>query len=311
MRELHDGPIDNPTDGPSMNGALAMALTRTEPRLAYRTFGQQGPPVLFIMGFGMPGAVWGPQVGELQRDHRCCHYDHLGIGDSDRGPFLRTMSAMAEDATRILDELSWDRAHMVGVSMGGMIAQELALQYHDRCRSLTLIATHGGARIASLPTLLGMRLFLRGLFGGRKARLESLPRLLYPDEFLESMDPSGLRESLNVRLGRPPPLRAVLGQLYAVWGHSTESRLSQIGLPTLLVRPGKDILVRPTQTDRLAQRIPNARVLRFDDAGHGVTFQKAAMLNAALRAHFASADHDARESMSCIDPTSQRIAPGS
>ncbi|MBW2162585.1 MAG: hypothetical protein JRH14_21940, partial [Deltaproteobacteria bacterium] len=66
-----------------------------------------------------------------------------------------------------------------------------------------------------------------------------------------------------------------------------ESRLTQIDLPTLLVRPGKDILIRPTQTDRLAERIPSARVLRFDDAGHGVTFQKAAELNTALREHFA------------------------
>jgi 3-oxoadipate enol-lactonase len=221
------------------------------------------------------------------------------------------MSAMAEDATRILDDLSWNRAHIVGVSMGGMIAQELALRFQDRCQTVTLIATHGGAGIASFPTLQGMRLFLRGLFGGRKARLESLPRLLYPDEFLESMDPSGLRENLDVRLGRPPPLRTVLGQLYAVWRHSTESRVSQIEVPTLLVRPGKDILVRPTQIDRLARRIPHARVLRFDDAGHGVTFQKAAMLNAALREHFACADHDTRESMSRVDPTQQRIAPGS
>jgi pimeloyl-ACP methyl ester carboxylesterase len=100
--------------------------------------------------------------------------------------------------------------------------------------------------------------------------MRSLPRLLYPDEFLESIGPEAIRSHLDVRLGHPPALRTVLGQLYAVMRHSTESRLSQIELPTLLVRPGKDILIRPTQTDRLAERIPNAQVLRFDDAGHGV-----------------------------------------
>ena len=63
------------------------------------------------MGFGMPGEVWAPQVDELQKDHRCCHYDHLGVGDSDRGPLFRTMPEMAEDALRILDELRWVRAH--------------------------------------------------------------------------------------------------------------------------------------------------------------------------------------------------------
>ena len=243
--------------------------------------------MLFIMGFGMPGAVWSPQVDELQSDHRCCHYDHLGVGASEPGPLLRTIPAMADDAVRILDDLSWDRAHVVGVSMGGMIAQELALRSADRCRTLTLIATHGGAPIASLPTLKGMGLFLKGLFGGPKARMQSLPRLLYPPEFLETIGADGLRAHLKVRLGQPARLRTVLGQLFAVWRHSTEARVSQIDIPTLLVRPGKDILIRPTQTDRLAKRIPNARVLRFDDAGHGVTFQKASELNAALRTHFA------------------------
>lgn len=238
------------------------------------------------MGFGMPGAVWGPQVDDLSRDHQCCYYDHLGVGDSDRGPLLRTIPAMAEDAVRILDELSWNRAHIVGVSMGGMIAQELALRSADRCHSLTLVATHGGAPIASLPTAKGMWLFLKGLFGGRRTRMRSLPRLLYPDDFIRSMG-ANLREHLDVRLGRPPPLRTVFGQLYAVLRHSTESRLSEIEMPTLLVRPGKDILIRPTQTDRIAARIPNPEVIRFDDAGHGVTFQKARELNAALRTHFA------------------------
>jgi pimeloyl-ACP methyl ester carboxylesterase len=123
-----------------------------------------------------------------------------------------------------------------------MIAQELALRSADRCQSLTLVATHGGAPVASLPTLRGMRFFIQGLFGGQKNRMRSLPRLLYPDEFLESIGPKAIRSHLDVRLGHPPALRTVLGQLYAVWRHSTESRLSQIQSPTLLVRPGKDIL---------------------------------------------------------------------
>lgn len=262
------------------------ALTRSEPRLAYRVFGDRGAPVLFIMGFGMSGRVWGPQVDELRRDHRCCHYDHLGVGDSERGPFFPTIRSMAGDGLRIMDDLSWDRAHVVGVSMGGMIAQEIALAAPDRCRTLTLIATHGGAPFGSLPTLGGMWLFLRGLIGGTQTRLRSVPRLLYPDEYLKSIDPVAFKAHMHERLGKPASLRTVVGHLQAVWRHRTESRLSQIDLPTLLVRPGKDILIRPTQTDRLAKRIPHAEVLRFEDAGHGVTFQKAAELNAALRAYF-------------------------
>ena len=111
-----------------------------------------------------------------------------------------------------------------------------------------------------MPTAKGMWFFLRGLFGGKKVRLKSLPRLLYPEAFVDSMG-GELSSHLEVRLGNPPKLRTVLGQLHAVMRHSTESRLSQIQTPTLLVRPGMDILIRPTQTDRLAARIPNAEVL--------------------------------------------------
>ena len=274
---------DRVSDGASVR---ANALTGTEPRLAYRVFGRRGTPVLFVMGFGMSGRVWAPQVDELQRDHLCCHYDHLGVGDSERGPLFPTIRSMAGDGLRIMDDLSWDRAHVVGVSMGGMIAQELALSAADRCRTLTLIATHGGVPFGSLPTLAGMWLFLRGLFGGKETRLRSVPRLLYPDDYLRSIDPVAFKAHMNERFGKPASLRTILGHLQAVWRHRTESRLSQIDLPTLLVRPGKDILIRPTQTDRLAKRIPHAEVLRFDDAGHGVTFQEAAELNAALRDHF-------------------------
>ncbi len=267
-------------------GAEFSALTCSEPRLAYRVFGERGAPVLFIMGFAMSGRVWGPQVDGLRRDHRCCHYDHLGVGDSERGPIFPTVRSMAGDGLRIMDDLYWDRAHIVGVSMGGMIAQEIALAAPDRCRTLTLIATHGGAPFGSLPTLAGMWLFLRGLVGGTETRLRSVPRLLYPEEYLRSIDPIAFKAHMQERLGKPASLRTVVGHLQAVWRHRTESRLSLIDLPTLLVRPGKDILIRPTQTDRLTKRIPHAEVLRFEDAGHGVTFQKAAELNAALRGHF-------------------------
>ncbi len=270
--------------------ASVTALTGTEPRLAYRVFGERGAPVLFVMGFGMPGGVWGPQVDELQRDYLCCHYDHLGVGRSERGPLFPTIRSMAGDALRIMDDLSWDRAHVVGVSMGGMIAQEIALSTPDRCRTLTLIATHGGAPGASLPTPEGTWLFTHGLVGGRQARLQSLPRLLYPDEYLKKVDRIAFDAHMGERLGKRASLRTVIGQLLAVWRHRTKGRLSQIRLPTLLVRPGKDILIRPTRTDRLAKRIPHAEVLRFDDAGHGVTFQEAARLNAALREHFDKSD---------------------
>ncbi|MEM7134930.1 MAG: alpha/beta hydrolase [Myxococcota bacterium] len=265
------------------------AKTRTAPRVAYRVFGEAGEPVLFIMGFGMPGGVWSPQVNALRRDFRCCHYDHLGLGDSETGSALPTIRSMAVDAIRILDDLGWERAHVVGVSMGGMIAQELALGFPERCATLTLVATHGGARGAGIPTARGLWYFLKGLLGGSNVRLRSLPKLLYPQAFLDGIDRESFDSHMRTRLGRKAPPRTIAGHFAAVSRHSTEDRVGTLGMPVLLVRPGLDILIRPKQTDRLAARIPGARVLRFDDAGHGVTFQKQEELNAALREHFAQA----------------------
>ncbi|MGB5812818.1 MAG: alpha/beta hydrolase [Polyangiales bacterium] len=278
-------------DSSSANGAPTAVvqerrLTGSAPRLAYRVFGAQGDPVLFIMGFGMPGAVWGPQVSALKNDYRCCHYDHLGVGDSEPGSMFPTVEGMARDAVRVLDDLGWERVHVVGVSMGGMIAQELALHAPERCQSLTLVATHGGAPGAFLPTPEGLWHFTRGIVGGPKGRMRSLPKLLYPPSYLDRVDHKVFAAHMGTRLGKPAVPRTVFGQLLAIWRYRTEARLPQIQAPTLLVRPGLDILIRPRQTDRLAVRIPHAAVVRFEDAGHGVTFQKANELNAALREHF-------------------------
>ena len=264
--------------------------TRSRPHIGYQVYGGEGPPALFIMGFGMPGFVWKPQVEGLKSSYSCCHYDHLGVGESDPGPQLPTMRSMAKDALRVMNDLGWERAHIVGVSMGGMIAQELALRHEDRCRSLTLIATHAGGLFAARPTLEGLRCFIRSVSSRGEDRVKALERLLYPPDFIETLDPEERRKGTASRLKKPPSFGTVRRHLMAVNRHRSESRLGQLSLPTLLVRPGMDILVRPTQIDRLAKRIPNADIVRFDDAGHGVTFQKAAELNAALRRHFGQAD---------------------
>ena len=118
-----------------------MPFTPTAPRIAYTIHGTSGPPVLLVMGLGMRGVVWRPQVEVLERDHRLLTFDNRGIGESDDAPGPWRIPDMAEDALRVLDAARFSSAHVVGVSMGGMIAQELALRAPRRVRSLTLIVT--------------------------------------------------------------------------------------------------------------------------------------------------------------------------
>lgn len=273
-----------------------MPLTDSTPRLLFETEGQDGPRVLLIMGFGMSGAMWRPQVDGLGATHRVAFYDHLGVGGSEPPSRRPSMRTMAGDAQRVLDALGWDQAHVVGVSMGGMIAQELTLRAPERVRSLTLIATHAGGLRAALPPLRGLARFVEANTGDAAARVRALKSLLYTPEFLAAGDAEKLDARILQMASRRAPRKTVLGHLGAVLGHRTRRRLSAVRTPTLIVRPDGDILVKPGNNDVLAAHIHGARLVRYSDAGHGVTFQCADRLNADIAAHIADAERAARVS---------------
>lgn len=247
------------------------------------------------MGFGMRGAVWSPQLETLPKHHRVCYFDNRGVGQSDEtGRFLR-MEELAEDTSRVLDELGWRSAHLVGVSMGGMVAQELALREQRRFRSLTLIATHAGGVRACLPKPNGLRYFAIANMTRRQRRFEALERLLYPESFLKVVDKERMRKRMGEQVGHPAPKATALAQISAVVRHRTRRRLAGIRLPTLIIRPGKDILINPKNSDVIHKAIPQSRLLRIDDAGHGAVFQSARKINEALLDHFRAADERTQE----------------
>src|SRR5690606_19973287 len=148
----------------------------------YEVVGDGGPPVLLVMGFGMTGAAWGPVVERLSGDHRVCWYDVRGLAQSTPGRLDRhTLPDLADDAAALLDHLGRDAAHVAGISMGGMIAQHLALRHRPRVRSLTLIATHACGR-ASLPGFKALRYFVEANVTRGEARLHAMRGLLFPPE---------------------------------------------------------------------------------------------------------------------------------
>lgn len=260
----------------------------SSPKLAWWRAGDEGPDVLLIMGFGMQGKVWAPQTQDLSRDHRVLYFDNRGIGQSERGPRRTwTMRDMAADACRVLDEAGVARAHIVGVSLGGMIAQHLALNHPERVDTLSLIATSPGGGIHRVfPGTDGLKLFLRANGNKGDGRIALLQQLLYPPEFLAECDVEAMAASMDLRFGQPAPLGARVGQVSAVLRHDARPHLSNIRMPTLIVRPGKDLLVDARGSDALAAGIPNAKVLRLEGAGHGAILQCAGEINVALREHF-------------------------
>lgn len=267
-----------------------MQQTLTSPRIAYARVGERGPDVLLVMGLGMRGEIWRPQLDRLGGDHRVVYFDNRGIGQSEALRGFPTVRDFARDALRVADAAGLERFHLVGVSLGGMISQELTLAAPERVRSLTLLATHAGGPMGLVPTARGLGYFVRA-FGLRgAARIEAMQRILYTPRFLDRVDRKVLAERIAAQAGDPPKQRTTVGQLLAVARHDTRARLRDVRVPTLVLKPADDVLVRPEHSHTLARGIPNARMHTVYDAGHGLMFQNADEVAEAIRGHIAQCE---------------------
>jgi pimeloyl-ACP methyl ester carboxylesterase len=267
-----------------------MHRTPTAPHLAYERAGDVGPDVLLVMGLGMRGDVWRPQIERLRGDHRLVWFDNGGIGESDALRGFPTIRDFARDALRVADAAGLTRFHVVGVSLGGMISQELTLLAPERVRSLTLVATHAGGPGGLVPLPRGLYHFTRAFALRGDARADALQQILYPPRFLREVDRAALAERIAQQSGAPPNPRTTVRQLLAVARHDTRARLPSLRVPTLVIKPEDDVLVRPTHADLLASRIPGARLHAVKGAGHGLLFQCADEVTGAIRAHIAGHD---------------------
>lgn len=251
-----------------------------------------GDGVLLIQGVGVVGNGWRPQLDRLARDHLAATWDHRGIGGSSLGAAPLSIGRLADDALALLDALGLARAHVVGHSMGGVIAQELALRARDRVRSLALLCTfdRGKHAVALTPTM--MRLGLRTRVGTRRMRrLAFLQMVLAPDE-LAQVDRDALAAELaplfGHDLGDQPPI--VMPQLRALAAHDASPRLAELaGIPTLVLSARHDVIARPRYGQALAAAIPGARYVEANDAGHGVPLRQPDWLDGVLREHFGGA----------------------
>ncbi|GDX78710.1 alpha/beta hydrolase fold protein [Deltaproteobacteria bacterium] len=255
-------------------------------RLHYEVAGH-GDPVLLIMGFAVPGSGWRLQVEALAAHHRVITFDNRGVGRSDAPTGLYSTDQMAADAVALLDHLSVEQAHVVGISMGGMIAQKLALRHRERVRTLALLATHGGGP-AALPALSTLRRFLtlqRATDPAQRFRL--FTEILFTPAFVAEHG-DRLRAGMQTDLLEQGQSAAGFrGQMSAIIGHRTGARLGELkGLPTLLLHGEADAIVNPANARLLHQWMPWATLRTLPGVGHGINVQARDTVNQALLAHF-------------------------
>jgi len=230
-------------------------------RLKWESQGE-GAPLLLVHGLGYTREGWGPQRELLARRYRVLSYDNRGIGESEIPPGPYSVAELAGDAVQVLDEAGVERAHVLGASLGGMVAQVLAAEQPERVDRLVLAGTTpGGAAAYPLPqqTLALM------------AEAASLPPEVALRRFVENALAPGspfVDEVLAYRQQHPPDPAGWVAQAAAGSTWDADGRLARIGAPTLVVAGTADAVVDPRNAQLLADAIPDARVELIDGAGH-------------------------------------------
>jgi pimeloyl-ACP methyl ester carboxylesterase len=254
-----------------------------------------GPALLMIQGVGVAGSGWRPQVDALSARYRTVSFDNRGLGRSSLGSDELTIERMAADALAIADAEAIDRFHLAGHSMGGLIAQHVAVTARPRVISLSLLCTFGSGKDgARLPPAMMMRA-IRTRIGTRAMRRQAMLALVVAPQRLAAADRDRLGAEMAALFGHDladqPPI--VMKQLksMSVYG-ATRGLGSLADLPTLVVSGAHDLIARPALGRALAEAIPNARDVEFADAGHALPIECTAKTNELLLAHLSAADSE-------------------
>jgi len=230
--------------------------------------GGEGEPLLLIQGMSATHLTWGrPFLDEMERSFECIVFDNRGMGLSGEAEMPFTIADMAGDTAGLLDALGLDTVHVVGISMGGMIAQELALAHPDRIRTLTLGATYCGGPEGTLMEPEDLQMLGAALASGDRDQV-------YRAMWEINMSP-GFREEesryaafTEMAAALPAPKQVIMQQMRACGFHDTSERLGSLTPPTMVVHGDADRLLGPGNGRQIASLIPGARLEMLADVGH-------------------------------------------
>lgn len=233
-------------------------ITVGELDINYRTLGK-GDPLLLIIGLSFSLLDWGTVFPDLLAQHyQVILFDNRDAGETSQSTQPYTIAQMADDAAGLLNALNISKAHVFGVSMGGMIAQHFALNHADKLNQLILGCTAAGGECSEFGDVSG---FMTG----------NLLDLLFTPEFIQSHQPE-----LTNFFQTTAPLHsrgtALQRQLQAMATHDTCDRLGKIIAPTLVITGDRDPVIPSKNSDFLAQKIPGAQQVTIPDASHGFCF---------------------------------------
>jgi pimeloyl-ACP methyl ester carboxylesterase len=246
-----------------------------------------GPPLLMIMGMSGTALSWGePFLEELRRDFEVIAYDHRGVGASSRLEGPTSIVEMAEDAAGLLAALEIDAAHVFGISMGGMIAQELALARPSLIRTLTLGCTYsGGPGSVRIGDQVYARVAAARRSGDRELALRASWEINVSPAF--AGDELAWERFVAIAARYRVAVAVIEQQARAIAGHDTAARLGEIELPTLVIHGTADELLPVANGEMVAGLIPGSQLEILEDVGHLFFWERPQLAAELLRAHAA------------------------
>ena len=234
----------------------------------YELHGSAGPHLMLICGLGSHVDAWDAELVEaLSPKVRLILFDNRGAGRSDKPDIEYSIAMLADDAARLLDVLGMSRAHILGASMGGMIAQEFALRHPNKTAGLILCCTApgGDSMIPPEPEVIETLVRVDGLTPEEIWR-KNQP-LSFTQEFIDN-NQDWLEKKMRRELPYTAPPFSFKRQMTAAMHHNSYDRLSEISCPTLVMTGTEDILIPPLNSELIASRIPGAVLNRYEHTGH-------------------------------------------
>jgi pimeloyl-ACP methyl ester carboxylesterase len=238
----------------------------------------EGYPFVLIMGGTGNVTFWTPYVIEqFSKQFKTIIFDNRGAGQTDAPQIDYTIRMMADDTKGLMDALEIEQAHVLGWSMGGMIAQELALNYPNSIKKLVLFGTYAdGGPHSDPPSQIGMQKIKNRESLTDEERLRASLDLFLSDNFKKT-NPDALEKIYGMLCPywekAPTAFENTMRQIKAILRHDAYERLPKINKPTLIIGGKEDILQSPRNHEILAKRIYGAKLVLLDNVGHGVMYE--------------------------------------
>lgn len=252
-----------------------------------------GDPLLLIQGMSGTHASWGePFLQALDPALATISYDHRGIGRSDPAGDPFSIVDLADDALALLDALGHESAHVLGISMGGMVAQELTLKAPERVRSLTLGCTYSGGAGSALAAPETIQRLSEGMMSGDRERaIRTGYEINVSAPF--AADEAHWPAFLEMATSTPAPIATIMLQMQAIGVHDTLGRLATVTTPTLVVHGDEDLMLPVANGRMIAEAIPGARLEVLEGAGHMFWWERPQESAALVVEHCAGATNPA------------------